>query len=205
MHLITTGEAQKLVVSLKDRLGRPIDPGIAESLTEFIRVTQALGFKTIGSCEGHIDWGLPYPWIDFEVSAERVPVPSLWKLWKFSKRRRAIKESKKHAQNAEEKTDQLCAMLTRFLVQHDKVHGVQPEAFLVIDRWQRFLFRLMPARTLLSDSYKVSGDISALNSLLEEHRGVFKSFASFCARTLEQEQNLVGTPDEGCKGCMGRG
>lgn len=205
MHLITTKEASELVMSFKDPLGKPIDPGIAESLTEFIRVTQALGFKTVQSCEGHADWGFPCPWIDFEVNNEQILMPPLWKLWKFSERRRAVRESEKHAQNAEEKTNQLCAMFTRFLVQHDKMHGTDPESFLMINRRQRFRFRLIPARILLSDSYKASGDIAALNSLLEEQRSVFKSFASFCVRTLEQEQNLIGIPDDGCRGCMGRG
>lgn len=205
MHLITAEEAKKLVVNLKDRLGRPIDIGIVEAIGDFIRVTQALGFKTVQSCEGHIDWGLPYPWIDFEVSNERISIPPFWKLWKFSRRRWVIKENEKHARNAEEKTDQLCAMLTRFLIQHDKVHGTNPESFLVIDRWQRFSFRLMPARSLISRSYKVSGDTFVLSCLLEEQRDTFKSFASFCVEVLEREKNLIGTPDEGCKGCMGRG
>ncbi|SRR5258708_4494217 len=46
---------------ITDRLGRPIDDGIFETVVAL----NALNIITDGSCEGHLDHGLPYPWIDF--------------------------------------------------------------------------------------------------------------------------------------------
>lgn len=51
--------AQRLV----DGMGCPIDEGILEVVVSF----NLLGLRTCQSCEGHLDDGLPYPWIDFET------------------------------------------------------------------------------------------------------------------------------------------
>jgi len=45
---------------LVDGLGKHIDKGIKETVIYI----DALGFKTSMSCEGHKDWGLPWPWVD---------------------------------------------------------------------------------------------------------------------------------------------
>lgn len=205
MQLITTDEARTIVTGFKDGLGKTVDLKIVEALTQFTRVTEALGFKTFQSCEGHMDWGFPFPWIDFEVTSEKLPLPSLLKVWKLSKRKNIQRENKKHADNTERKTDQLCFMLTRYLIHHDQVHGTRPEMVLVIKKRGSSWFRLLPAHHLLSEAYKSSRDYNSLNTLLEEQRAIFSSFASFLVRMLEREENLIGVPDEGCRGCMGRG
>lgn len=51
------------VTSLIDKLGKPVDDGIVETVTAL----QSLGFPTSASCEGHFEHGCPYPWIDVEV------------------------------------------------------------------------------------------------------------------------------------------
>jgi hypothetical protein len=42
-----------------DRIGMPIDPGIFETVVAL----NALDIPTSMSCEGHLDHGLPYPWV----------------------------------------------------------------------------------------------------------------------------------------------
>jgi len=49
------------VKQTKDSLGRPIDPEMEET----IALLWCLGFQTTSSCAGHIEHGLPYPWIEF--------------------------------------------------------------------------------------------------------------------------------------------
>ena len=44
---------------IRDRLGMPIDPGIKELVVGLC----CWKIETTGSCEGHQDRGLPYPWI----------------------------------------------------------------------------------------------------------------------------------------------
>lgn len=48
-----------------DGLGKPIDAGIKEAVIAL----NLLGFKTRQSCEGHLDHGYPYPWVDFDLSS----------------------------------------------------------------------------------------------------------------------------------------
>lgn len=45
--------------AIADALGRPIDPGIRETVIAL----NALGMSTVASCEGHLDHGLAAPWI----------------------------------------------------------------------------------------------------------------------------------------------
>jgi hypothetical protein len=56
--------------SITDGLGKRVDPGIKEVVIA-LRVYQ---FPTTGSCEGHLRWGVPFPWV--EVGA---PHPDAWK------------------------------------------------------------------------------------------------------------------------------
>jgi hypothetical protein len=48
---------------LRDGLGKPVDAGIRET----VAILQLLGLNTSASCEGHLDWGLPVPWVDVHV------------------------------------------------------------------------------------------------------------------------------------------
>lgn len=50
------------VDQLTDGLGLGIDPGIKKAVVA-LRVWE---FPTTGSCQGHLDWGLPFPWIDID-------------------------------------------------------------------------------------------------------------------------------------------
>ena len=62
-HSQWTAERNR-VDRLVDGRGHPIDEGIKESVVGL----RILGLKTSGSCEGHPDWGMQTPWIDFETS-----------------------------------------------------------------------------------------------------------------------------------------
>ncbi len=53
-------ETRQEVSQLTDALGKGVDEGIKEAVVAL----RVYGFPTTGSCEGHLDWGLPYPWID---------------------------------------------------------------------------------------------------------------------------------------------
>src|SRR5438132_252986 len=51
---------QGAVSQITDALGKPVDSGIADTLTALL----AHGFHTEGSCEGHLDHGMKAPWVD---------------------------------------------------------------------------------------------------------------------------------------------
>jgi hypothetical protein len=50
-----------------DPLRMPIDEGIKETVI----VLNALGFKTVGSCEGHLDRALLCPWVWFSLEGSQ--------------------------------------------------------------------------------------------------------------------------------------
>ena len=51
------------VEEITDGLEHPVDKGIVEAVAVLID----LGFPTTGSCEGHEEHGIKYPWIDIAV------------------------------------------------------------------------------------------------------------------------------------------
>lgn len=51
-----------------DRLGKRIDSGILETVVAL----NAHRINTTASCEGHLDWGAPYPWIDVDSANPRI-------------------------------------------------------------------------------------------------------------------------------------
>lgn len=53
---------QQEVDSITDGTGLPIDLLIKPSVIAF----KLCDFPTSGSCQGHANWGLPYPWIDID-------------------------------------------------------------------------------------------------------------------------------------------
>ena len=52
--------------SIVDALGSHIEDGIKETVAGL----QLLGFNTTGSCEGHNNWGSPYPWVQMNTGGE---------------------------------------------------------------------------------------------------------------------------------------
>jgi hypothetical protein len=57
-----------IVDTIADKIGHPIDSNIKETVVAF----NCHGMKTDGSCEGHLDHGLPYPWVDIESPSEEL-------------------------------------------------------------------------------------------------------------------------------------
>lgn len=58
------GKTEEKVDQFRDALKMPIDKGIRETVI----VLNVLGFTTSMSCEGHLDRGLPYPWVDIKFN-----------------------------------------------------------------------------------------------------------------------------------------
>jgi hypothetical protein len=58
--LLSYEQAKTDVALLTDKLGMPIDANIQELVISF----WMHNIKTEASCEGHLDHGVPYPWID---------------------------------------------------------------------------------------------------------------------------------------------
>jgi hypothetical protein len=59
--------AAAFVEGIRDALGKPVDAGIKSLVTAL----NASGFPTTASCEGHLDWGIPAPWVDVQPAPTR--------------------------------------------------------------------------------------------------------------------------------------
>ncbi|HLZ60150.1 MAG TPA: hypothetical protein VKR06_24635 [Ktedonosporobacter sp.] len=53
--------AEAILSQVQDQMGHRIDAGILAPVVGL----NLLGFHTTASCEGHLNWGCPYPWIEF--------------------------------------------------------------------------------------------------------------------------------------------
>jgi hypothetical protein len=65
--MATWNETRERFTRVTDKLGKKIDPGILETVVAF----NMLGITTLQSCEGHIGWGSPYPWICIEADMQQ--------------------------------------------------------------------------------------------------------------------------------------
>lgn len=54
-------EAEAILSRVMDQMGQRIDEGILAPVVGL----NLLGLYTSASCEGHLSWGCPYPWIEF--------------------------------------------------------------------------------------------------------------------------------------------
>lgn len=59
---------QEEVEHFHDALDMPVDPGIKPMVVAL----RYLGFNTTASCEGHLDWGFPYPWVEIDSGSPRL-------------------------------------------------------------------------------------------------------------------------------------
>lgn len=58
------------VSRITDKLGKPVDPGILETIVAL----NALSIPTTASCEGHVDWGTGAPWVDIASNDPRTNI-----------------------------------------------------------------------------------------------------------------------------------
>jgi hypothetical protein len=66
MDTLGWSEVEEKFKHVADRLGRPIDDGIFNTVVAL----NVLGISTRMSCEGHLDHGLPYPWVGIEYQTQ---------------------------------------------------------------------------------------------------------------------------------------
>lgn len=60
---VDLGEIKKEVDEITDKTGLHIN----SKIKELIIGLRALGIETIAYCEGHLNWGNPYPWVDIPI------------------------------------------------------------------------------------------------------------------------------------------
>ncbi len=61
-------DIEKRVDGFRDALDEPVDPKIKKLVVALINA----GFETSASCEGHLDHGCPYPWVDIKCDKNEV-------------------------------------------------------------------------------------------------------------------------------------
>src|SRR6266571_1101863 len=99
------------VSRITDKLGKPVDPGILET----VAALNALGIPTTASCEGHVDWGTEAPWIDIASNDPRTNV-SIAKL--FEEAMQECKQGRKTAAEIETMFDEVDRARKAIKAQH---------------------------------------------------------------------------------------
>jgi len=137
-------DAEAFARCITDGMGYPIDDGILETVVAL----NLLGLRTCQSCEGHLDDGLPYPWVDFETD-------------EFPTFRQALEDASREGLSAAEgeaKGAQLVAeahalptrgvlyaRLEELLGSYYRQYPMIPEERRLMIHWSSpILFRLMP-------------------------------------------------------------
>ncbi len=182
-------EAEAFVRCITDGLGCSIDEGILEVVVAL----NLLGFPTCQSCEGHLDDGLPYPWVDFETD-------------EFPTFRQALEDASIEGLSAEEREAKgaqlvaeayalptrgvLYARLEELLCAYYHQYPTIPEERRLVIHWSSpILFRLMPwcgyeahdwdDATRVQQLSRTQAEMQALAVFLKKQ--LYRSFAFRCS------------------------
>jgi hypothetical protein len=191
---------RKKVDKIKDALGMPVDEGIKEAVIMF----NAVGLYTSGSCEGHLDHGLPAPWIDVGAPNEpkvryvkekeiyrkvarkyNLKVEEVRRGYNMDAWWEAIKEAEKSGETKEYKrwrkeNKKLLKKAKKFLKEFYKNRKVDPDVKLKIDIFGNGSFRIHNG----GKYYKLVNDLSRkqkreVKKMLKKFREEINAFTEF--------------------------
>lgn len=181
----------KQVETIVDGVGEPVDEGVKEPVVAL----KTHGFGTKSSCEGHLDWGYPYPWIEVgsQLSEADNRISSRFSVLKKSLRKERTEGQKmsdadkvefeelvnKQAVENEEALQRLDELLVEFNeTLDDKSVGLE----LVYRDWSGARLQSMgvdtsSVRTLKEELAKIPKE--ELENKLRLYQGVMQSFGLF--------------------------
>jgi hypothetical protein len=191
---------RKKVDKITDALGMPVDEGIKEAVIIF----NAVGLYTSASCEGHLDHGLPAPWIDVEAPNEpkeryvgeneiyrkvarkyNLKIEELRRGYNMDAWWEAIKEAEKSGETKEYKiwrkeNQKLLKKAKKFLNEFYKNRKVDSDVKLKIDIFGNGSFRIHNG----GKYYKLVNDLSRkekreVKKMLEKFREEMNAFTEF--------------------------
>lgn len=132
------------VERIVDKLGKPVDPGIRESVVAL----RVLGISTSGSCEGHLHkQKSKAPWIDIGYVSQEL--------------RDRLKEAEKAGKELDEKTKKWrLATWRRILQEQERLRALLDDFYRVRD--------VPPDRRLILQPYPDSGRVLSKGAELQE-------------------------------------
>ncbi len=149
-----------------DRLGYPIDPGIKG----LVVMLKAFGLSTTASCEGHLDHGSPYPWVDVGVDSYEY----------------GASQNPTYRDFASNEVQVEAVSMQRLLNDFNLSGSGEPGCDLVIDQWTVSKARLQPARAKEIEAMPEQ----AKNEQMLKYRKEVGAFAHFLReRFLNPETN----------------
>lgn len=85
-------DARLKISNLADKLGMPID----ENIKTLLIGLWVNNIETTGSCEGHLNWGEPFPWVDIETEEPTDFENNIHKQaqWKLANKKQSIEFKK---------------------------------------------------------------------------------------------------------------
>lgn len=208
MHTMPEDVVDKTILETKERLGKPVDPGILKSVKNLLRAGYALGITTTQSCEGHIDWDHPYPWVDMEP-IKPYPIPRKipwWKIWGLRSQSHNSFNLGKEAKNFEDSLEEQAIFLTRILMEYSQKNTSGEEKDLLsINEIRPCAFRIRPVHTYYAEGLKKSGDYHQLEKQLQLWRTELEKFSAEVLRQTENIQSVASVSADGDERRCGSG
>lgn len=178
-------DAEAFVRRITDGQGCPIDEGIVETVVAF----NLLGLRTSQSCEGHLEGGWPYPWVDFETD-------------EFPAFKQVLEDASREGLSIEEREAKgahlvelaaalpsrgmLYAHLEELLCAYYRQHCHTPEQWRLVIHWSSpVLFRLMPLCGYEAQAWPEEMQVQNL----KRARAEMQAFTSFLKQLWQQRQN----------------
>lgn len=167
-----SARAEKII----DALGKKIDPGIKDAVIGL----KAAGINTVASCEGHIDHGMPAPWIQIEA-------PNEPKERFVGTRDSSLTEETAEYKKWREETRKLVERTGSLLEEFYKDRDALPEVRLQISNYGGFRIHNGGAdyRRKLKDV--ANEEKAALATRIQKYQAEMQEFAKFLKRKVVKE------------------
>lgn len=171
------------VDQLEDKIGKPIDPGIRETVI----ILNAFGFSTTQSCEGHLDHAYAGPYVDIdapdndELKQIRSEIKRINKEEnrKFEEGKKPDLEALKKMHELSDKNNKIVLPIVKTLIgllwEFYRERNVDYDQILKIDMWPLEGARLMSQGTDIQSL----DDKNLAQSYLERYQKEMKDFTEF--------------------------
>ncbi|MEN9881112.1 MAG: hypothetical protein RLZZ308_295 [Candidatus Parcubacteria bacterium] len=200
MQRLSRDQALEIISTFK----RDPDAGIVDSLINLMQLADILSCITTESCEGHIDWLRPYPYIAFTVPYTGEVRHPLWKVWLWRENYINKKQSLNILETIERRITFTVHFLTKELVNHYETHSTNPLMLFSVERTSRTCFMIRPVFVKYSQSLREAGNFNELGTLLEEQRREFASISKILLSSVKRNTGFNGVEYNGCRGCLGK-
>jgi hypothetical protein len=193
VEMISKIRAVELVQEIEASDMKPIDAGILQTVINFAMINSLLPITTYTSCEGHSDWGNPFPVIGFVSNHKETPIqtPS-WKFWRRAEREAELRHNSEGFLLSEAAVTSVVRFFVRELITYYTDKDIHPTLMFQVLQTDAFSFKILPVYREFFLSKKSEGEFHQLEEVLFLARKELEYFSAWMLDRLSKNSSFEG-------------